>query len=154
MSVFEIFRKSSTDGLSFENPFVQEIVELWRDRGLKGTVYVLKETRQDRVAAFLLLEQRPGKASIIRGLYTYEDFRRQGCGSYLIRLAVRENGQNGVIVNITAGAEKVYQKLGFKVLGRREDFKTQSVAVWGDVSEEELEVWKSKLCPSSLQKEI
>lgn len=146
MKGLEICRKSLVDlevrAFAQKAPFSLELMNLWNDRKLRGVIYLLK----DKTGAFaiLFLEKKDMHASTIRGLFVQEDHRRQGYGEYLIRLATHEHGDRGVIVNITQGAEKVYQKQGFEILGLRPEL-LQSLAVWGTISDEDLEDCKKKI---------
>lgn len=55
-------------------------------------------------------------------------------------------GEKAIWVNITSGAENIYTRLGFKVLGTRKDFPDQKIAYWGEISPEEISEVKAKKC--------
>ena len=56
---------------------------------------------------------------------------------------VREVGT--MLTNITEGAEKIYEKQGYTVLGIRKDFPDQKIAIKGTLTEQEQEKLKKKI---------
>jgi len=66
------------------------------------------------------------KTAELKSLYVREDFRRQKLGENLIKLAVKSASMKGrseiILWSDTrfTNAHRLYKKLGFKLLGKRE----------------------------------
>lgn len=146
-----------------KDPFARELLDLWNDRHLKGYAilyqdYISKGPLQgykpSPVQGFILVEKKNNEA-IIRGLFVDPKARRRQVGSRLIQYVQkianqsREGkvyGEKTVWVNITSGAESIYTKMGFNIVGTRKDFPDQKIAYWGEVSPEEVSRVKSLKC--------
>lgn len=105
--------------------FATELLDLWESREMKGWVYVAYEYTIP--TGFLLVEYNTCNLQTIRGLWVKQSFRGQGLGRFLMEALFEETDKAGVEtkVNITEGAEKFYQKFGFEIGERREDFPDQ-----------------------------
>lgn len=105
------------------DPFVEEIYNLWKERNMKG--YVLKIQGK----GFLLLEdKREESEMVIRGFYVKPEHRGQGIGKALLECLVEHVKNRFIWVNITEGAESLYESVKFRILGRREGYPDQFIA--------------------------
>lgn len=154
------------NGLSFtgqilkdiKDPFAKELLDLWNKRNLKGYAVLYRDAlaKQNKglisydlspALGFVLVEKKEGIATI-RGLYVSPEARKRSIGSRLIQYVQRTAkqdhleghvyGEKAIWVNITSGAENIYTRLGFKILGTRKDFPDQKIAYWGNISPEEV----------------
>lgn len=105
------------------DPFVDEIYSLWKERRMMG--YVMKI---ERVGFLLLEDKRELSEMVIRGFYVKPEHRNKGIGKILLKCLVEYVKDKFIWVNITEGAENLYIKEKFKVLGRRKDFPDQFIA--------------------------
>ena len=112
---------------SIDDPFVQEVISMWKEHNRNGILCWIpvesdKEPKWD-VASFVLLEQ--DRDWTIRGTWTHPDYRKQGLSSFILQHIIGElelfNPFGWLWVNITTGAESVYEKAGFKIYGQRTD---------------------------------
>lgn len=121
--------------------FAREILDLWEARHMYG--HILTAYVQEKVpAGFILVEYNSPDTYTIRGTWVSEVFRNQGVGTKLMEMllyAVKDSPVR-VWVNITPGAEKFYEKFGFKLVGRRSDFnQTIGIFTTSDYSQDDLE---------------
>ena len=147
-----------------KDPFAKELINLWRERDLKGYAILYRDAiaKQEKglvsydlspVRGFILVEKSPGsEVATIRGLFVEPEARNRSIGSRLIRYVqqvVKQKasyGEKAIWVNITLGAENIYTRLGFKILGTRKDFPDQKIAYWGDIPLKEVSQVKTKKC--------
>lgn len=115
--------------------FSKELVDLWEKRGMCGKIFTIHEDvrRMTPTRGYVLLE-RTGEKSTIRGFWIDSSFRKKGEGTQLLKTVCGwcdTAGIKDLYVNITEseGNLYLYKKLGFKVLGKREDFPGQTRAV-------------------------
>lgn len=101
------------------------LLDLWESRKKTGVFFTYEK---DNIPVGFLILEIGKKCNTIRGLYVKEAHRKQGIGEMLIRAAIGLSGETFLWVNITKGAEKLYTKLNFTVLGERRDFPDQVVA--------------------------
>lgn len=120
------------------DPFSRELIELWEERKLKGKIFYISEK------SYILVEESERHPYVtIRGFYTIPELRGEGLGSKLLEEVI--DYYNGpIVVNVSSGAEKVYENHQFKLLGKRRDFPGQVLAYRGDLDPERLEHLKSK----------
>lgn len=114
---------------AFEDTFSQELINLWDSRKLQGKIFYILNSKREPVGYILLEEQL--KYDVIRGFYVKSDYRNLGYGTHLLEVVddyVKSLPKN-VLVNITKGAEGVYVREGYKLLGPREDFPDQIRAI-------------------------
>ncbi len=136
------------DVQAIEDPFSQELCRLWNSRDMQGFVFTVRDSENIPVG-YALLEDF-GRTCTIRGLFVCEDYRRHRVGSRLLHHVLEScalEGRDKLLVNITDGAEKIYEREGFRILGRRVDFPDQQLATRGEFSEEELQKLRKKLQP-------
>lgn len=125
-----------------EDDFSKELIKLWKDRKMQGFVWVAWKVCVP--VGYILLEGQ-GADCTIRGFFVDSRYRGEGIGTQLLHRVmedIKAEDRVSVIVNITEGAEKFYEREGFTVLGRRKDFPDQKIAFWGhllDSKERELE---------------
>lgn len=134
-----------TNILSIEDSFSQELVKLWKERGMSGKIFWYDD--QETVVSYVMVEEG-GEINTIRGFYTTPLFRGKGLGSELLETVYsyyEALGARGMVVNITEGAEKVYEKQGYTILGTRKDFPDQKIAIKGILTEQEQEKLKKKI---------
>lgn len=149
-----------------KDPFAKDLIDLWNKRGLKGYSVLYRDAiarnnkglvsyTLSRVLGFILVERKGSGPVTIRGLYVSPEARGRCIGSRLIQYVQKISkqdqeghvyGEKAIWVNITSGAENIYTRLGFKILGTRKDFPDQEIAYWGSVSPEEIsQVKNSKI---------
>ena len=140
-----------------KEPFAKELLDLWNRRGLRGYAVLYRDAiaknhkglisyTSSPVLGFVLVEKKEGTTTI-RGLYVSPEARKRSIGSRLIQYVQKISkqdkegyvyGEKAIWVNITSGAENIYTRLGFKILGTRKDFPDQKIAYWGNISPEEV----------------
>lgn len=142
------------------------MVDLWTERNLEGYAILYRDAIASRrkglvsynlspVQGFILVEVSPVREAVtIRGLFVSPEARGRKIASRLVQYVQRVvkdqskvlYGEKAIWVNITSGAENIYTRLGFKVLGTRKDFPDQKIAYWGEISPEEISEVKAKKC--------
>lgn len=131
---------------TIQDPFSQELIELWDNRELEGKIYTLWDNGD--LVGYILVELT-GKKCTIRGFYIISDFRGKGYGTGFLNSVCRilETNENRgpIIVNITSGAEKVYELTNFNILGTRKDFPDQKLAFRGNLTDLEKEELMKKV---------
>lgn len=131
----------------YADEFVQDICRLWQTYGRSG--YAISVVEDKEVRGFCLLESgkkeeftlevglvQTAELFTIRGMWVAEPFQKLGLGSQIIRetlskvLADASNPDKTLcLVNISAGAEEFYTKMGFTIAGVRKDLGEEAVAV-------------------------
>lgn len=121
-----------------DDPFVQEIVGLWKNNDRIGKLFYT-ENENTEVVSFILLEMND-KEWTIRGTWTHPDYRKQGLSTQLLKNITadfRYSGETCIWVNITPGTEELYKKNGFVIYGQRLDTDPpMSVGVYSRYDEE------------------
>lgn len=130
------------------DPFSRELSDLWRERQLNGQVLWIRYRTCGTwfSAGYLLLENRKD-GSTIRGLYVHPEFRNRGLAHNLVEKAVEFRENKDLWVNVTKGAEKIYEDFGFRRLGERKDFPDQVLYYLGEKEDSEIpeETWDKLL---------
>lgn len=132
--------------LNIRDSFSQELVKLWLERNLSGKVFWFIDSRGSTVS-YIMVEEM-GEINTIRGFYTEPSFRNQGIGSELLQTVYdyyEALGARAMVVNITKGAERIYEKQGYEILGTRKDFQDQKIATKGKLTDKEQEKLKKKI---------
>ena len=110
------------------DPFSRDLVYLWDARYMKGLVILDEIEIPGKVCRGYILLQESKKDWTIRGFFVDQQCRNRGIGSKLLEKVdeiVSASKKKICYVNITEGAEDIYLKHGFTILGRRSDFPTQ-----------------------------
>lgn len=107
-----------------DDPFSRELIELWDMRYMKGKVFCVEDK------GYILL-QDCRKHWTIRGFFVQPEFRGKGLGSVLLANVCdfMEQQKQDCFVNITKGAESIYQRFNFEIIGPRPDFPDQVRAI-------------------------
>ena len=107
-----------------DDPFSKELIELWDIRHMKGKIFYVEDK------GYILL-QDCRKHWTIRGFFVQSEFRGKGLGSVLLANVCdfMEQQKQDCFVNITKGAESIYIKYRFELLGPRLDFLDQIRAI-------------------------
>lgn len=129
------------------DPFSLDLIQLWKDRNLQGKIYTLVDIPSYKVMSYIMVEEN-GSTCTIRGLYTVPEFRRQGHAEHLLEYICNVydgEGRSAIVVNVTDGAEHLYEKFDFMSIGRRKDFPDQTIYYRGTLTEEQLESYKKKV---------
>lgn len=108
------------DSVTRYDEFAKELLELWRNREMKGIVYTAYLYTEP--AGFILLQENDLYKCTIRGTWIHSALRGKGVGAFLMREVLRCNSDVDIIVNVTKGAEGFYEKFGFSKIGHRDDF--------------------------------
>lgn len=106
-----------------DDPFSKELIELWDMRYMKGKVFWLEE-------GYILLQDCK-KHWTIRGFFIRPEARNRRLGSMLLTEVCKFVGRKkqDCWVNITKGAESIYVRHGFEIIGPRPDFPDQIRAI-------------------------
>lgn len=110
---------------TIDDPFVQEIIRLWETYNRHGRLYchLVTDDLQSQIVSFVLLET--SNDYTIRGTWTHPDYRKQGLGTVLLNKiifdSIRSDKVDCIWVNITPGAEYIYEKVEFNIYGKRTD---------------------------------
>lgn len=110
------------------DPFSEDLVYLWDVRRMKGKIIVDELEIPGKVCRGYILLQESKKDWTIRGFFVDQQCRNQGIGSALLDKVdeiVSKSKNKICYVNITEGAESIYIRHGFQILGPRSDFPTQ-----------------------------
>jgi [ribosomal protein S18]-alanine N-acetyltransferase len=118
--------------LSFSNP--------WSDATFRGEIQnkgisfpmVIVRPADGRVAGYIIYWHIRDEVQI-NNVAVHPDFRGKGIGEAALRLVLKEVGEKGAVFvslevrvsNETAG--RLYEKLGFKILGTRKGYYTNPV---------------------------
>lgn len=107
-----------------DDPFSKELIELWDIRYMKGKIFYV----EDR--GYILLQDCE-KHWTIRGFFVQSEFRGKGLGSVLLANTCdfMDRQRQDCFVNITKGAENIYEKYRFELIGPRPDFPDQVRAI-------------------------
>lgn len=107
-----------------DDPFSRELIELWDIRHMKGKTFYVGDR------GYILL-QDCRKHWTIRGFFVQPEDRGKGLGSVLLaNVCDFVDGQRqDCFVNITKGAESIYVRHGFEIIGPRLDFPDQLRAI-------------------------
>ena len=130
---------------SIEDPFSKEIIHLWDDRKMQGKLYWFQK---GKLPLGYILMQEEGEINTIRGLYVVPEARGKGIATKLLRKVCDIEDAREVrviVVNITEGAENVYIRNKFKLLGKRKDFPDQIIAYRGILTDSENQKIQKKL---------
>lgn len=106
------------------DPFSQELIELWDERHMKGRTFYVENK------GYILLQDCK-KHWTIRGFFVQAEDRGRGLGSNILANVCKfvDSQKQDCFVNITIGAENIYIKYGFEILGPRPDFPDQLRAI-------------------------
>ena len=109
---------------NIDDPFSRELIELWDMRYMKGKTFFVADR------GYILLEDCK-KHWTIRGFFVRPEERGKGLGSDLLANVCDfvDNQEQDCFVNITRGAESIYIRHGFEILGPRPDFPDQLRAI-------------------------
>lgn len=131
-----------------EDPFSKELLLLWKERGMSGKI--LRIYNKEILVGYALIQESLMTGITIRGFYILKEFRGQGFGKDLLvricKLYGTLSNRPPILVNITRGAEPLYEKCGFTLLGERKDFPGQTIAYWGELTERRLRELREKVC--------
>lgn len=130
-----------------KDPFVQEVLEYWKKNNWVGTLYcVIDQDLVDeemsnqiqladqnvsdlngQVVSFVLVQTDQPDFWTIRGTWTDPNYRGRGLSSQLLKLVISDSyiSTDYLWVNITPGAEPLYEKVGFHIYGKRTDCEPQ-----------------------------
>jgi len=138
---------SVSDLPKFKEPFANELILLWKERGLRGVTLLLEQHYEKSIepVGFMLVEMKKNE-NINRGLFIREHFRGQG-GAHTILGFLHNHFSNKFIwTNITEGIEELYDVYEYKTVGYRKEFK-QTVAYYSksNYTEEQVEQLKQKV---------
>lgn len=115
------------------DPFSKELVRLWDERNLKGQIF--SEWEEKEVSGYILVENTLTKDHVtIRGLFVCEQCRGKGVAKQLLH-CVKSFYSRPIVVNITEGVERLYESVGFVIVGTRKDFPDQKIAYCGVLTE-------------------
>lgn len=130
-----IAKRLQPDISNIEDNFSKELVKLWKDRQMSGTVFSVCENTKKRspTLGYILLEETKNRHTI-RGFWVSKDYRGKGLGTELLNSTCAwcdTFGVSEIFVNITESSQNIYiyQNQGFKIIGPRQDFPEQLKAV-------------------------
>ena len=105
-------------------PFSRELIELWDIRYMKGKIFFVENK------GYILLQDCK-KHWTIRGFFVQLEERGKGLGSVLLANVCDfvDSQRQDCFVNITKGAENIYVRYGFEIIGPRPDFPDQVRAI-------------------------
>lgn len=120
------------EALSFSNP--------WSDATFRGEIQnkgisfpmIIVRPEDGRVAGYIMYWQIRDEVQI-NNVAVHPDFRGKGIGEAALRLVLKEVREQGAVfatleVRVSnAAAVRLYEKLGFKILGTRKGYYTNPV---------------------------
>ena len=138
MSEYKTYKQESIPSLviSIEDEFSKELVESWIKYESKGYIYIVEYNGD--LAGYCLIDE----SNTIRGLFVKPKYRNLGIGTKLLKCVI--NDYDSITVNINKPAVKVYTRVGFTILGERQDMDFL-IGYYGDLSDKQKEKLVSRL---------